>query len=310
MRVDELPPGPPAPELRARLASFERRFLYPLGPSLRFRIDHGPDYRAFFTTLGPSRTWLAWDGESLVGVASVALRQVAVKGREWVVAYLGDLKVDPEHRSGAVLHRLLERMLPLGGAQASAGYGLVPEGAATAPDRYSGRLGLPRIEPLDRVYIERLATAPLERAARFADPGEGYRLYRHLTWGSAALELGIPERRSAMPPRWLDAGGQACGLLEDTRRAKRLFLESGEELVAAHLSFFTFETTSAGKAVLRSALGEAFRRGYPQLLVALDDGQREALAPALEALRVTEARATRYGTDALCRSIPVNTSEI
>ena len=310
MRVDELPSSPPAPELRARLAAFERRILYPMGPSLRFRMDHGPDYRAYFGALGPSRTWLAWDGESIVGAVSVALRQVVAQGRESVVAYLGDLMVDPAHRSGAVLYRLMERIFPLDAAQAAAGYGLAMEGSAATPDQYTGRLGIPRFEPLGRVHIERLSTAPLERAAAFVEPGAGYRLYRRLTQGSTALELGMAERRSAMPPRWLDAGGQACGLLEDTRRAKRLFLESGEELVAAHLGYFAFAAPGAGKAVLRSALGEAFRRGYPQLLVALDDAQRDALGPALDALRVTEAKATRYGTAPQCRCIPVNTSEI
>ena len=47
MKLRELTPSTDT-ELSQKLAAFEALFDYPLGDNQRFRIDHGPDYTAFY----------------------------------------------------------------------------------------------------------------------------------------------------------------------------------------------------------------------------------------------------------------------
>ena len=86
-------------------------------------------------------------------------------------------------------------------------------------------------------------------------------------------------------------GGDACGMLEDTRRGKRLFLESGGEMVSAHLSGFAYETPEAGADLVAAAVV----RASGPFFVALPLRQMEAMRPLLEGLEFTEAEACIYG---------------
>ncbi len=75
----------PAPgALAAALETFERQFVYPLGPGRSFRISHGRDYARFFRAIGLERgvSFVAEeDTGEVLGTLGVALRPV-----QWVRA--------------------------------------------------------------------------------------------------------------------------------------------------------------------------------------------------------------------------------
>jgi hypothetical protein len=95
--------------------------------------------------------------------------------------------------------------------------------------------------------------------------------------------------RSPLPLVTTD--GEACGMLEDTRRGKRLWLESGGELVSAHLSGFAYATPEAGVALLAAAVV----RAEGPFFVALPARRMETMRPLLDGLHFTEAGAVVYG---------------
>ena len=102
--------------------------------------------------------------------------------------------------------------------------------------------------------------------------------------------------RSLMEPLPLaPPSGDACGILEDTRRGKRLFLESGEEMISAHLSRFAYATPRAGAALLRMAAARAGALGMPALFVAVPQREAPAILSGLAGLKVLVAPAAIYG---------------
>jgi len=115
-----------------------------------------------------------------------------------------------------------------------------------------------------------------------------------------------------MTPQWLvDPEGLACGLLEDTRRAKRLIADDGSEMLSAHLSFFAFRTPDAGAALLQVARQQTARAGLPAVFVAVAEPDAKALAGALGPVDKVVAPATIYGAElAPGPAWNINTSEI
>jgi hypothetical protein len=113
------------------------------------------------------------------------------------------------------------------------------------------------------------------------------------------------------PLALLHPEGSACAELEDTRRAKRLFMTDGTELVSAHLSSFAFESASAGAELIRVALRLAGQSGLPAMFVAVAEQDLAALQAALDRMDMVVAPATVYGAG-LEADFPwnVNTSEI
>ena len=108
MRLYQLP-GPPSPALARALEEFESPFTYPLGPGKFFHITHGEDYTLFFRALGDSACFVAERQGRVVGALGTAVRQLWMPdGDERGVAYLGDLKIAPDARSGMVLLRLAQ----------------------------------------------------------------------------------------------------------------------------------------------------------------------------------------------------------
>jgi hypothetical protein len=286
----------PAPELARALADFERRFTYPLGPGRSFRIDHGEDYPRFFRAIGAAVCFVAERQGRLLGSLAVALRQLALPdGTERPVAYLADLKIDPEARGGFTLLRLARAAEEVA-RPAGAAVSVVMEGTRATPTDYTGRLGIPTFDVLGRVAVLRLGTAG---ATAEEGPGseEGSReTYSRLSRGRYASPGGTPAERSETAPTWLalpDRG--ACGLLEDTRRAKRLLADDGQELLSAHLSYFAYRTPAAAARLLRRALAEAARRGFPALFVAVPEADAPAVREQLGGREVVTAPAVVYG---------------
>jgi hypothetical protein len=291
MTVHALREKPP-PELAKALAEFEARFTYPLGPGRSFRISHGEDYARFF------RATLMPDGSA---------RQVA---------YIGDLKIDPAARGGAVLLRLGLAALAWGRPQVSAAYGVVMEGTPASPTTYSGRAGLPAFLQVGRVFVLRFAKgagAAGESDDRWSvSPDQGMECYRSLSRGRYAAWGGAPAERSEIAPVWLmHPDAAACGRLEDTRRAKRLTDEGGTEMLSAHLSCFAWKTPAAGAEIIHQARQRAAVLGFPALFVSVAECDMAPLADALGDIEKVVAPASVYGA-ALPGGLPwnINTSEI
>jgi hypothetical protein len=292
--------GPPPAELAQALAAFEKQFTYPLGPGRFFRISHGDDYPRFFRAIGTAACFVVEQQGCVLGTLGVAVRRVALPdGRERTVVYLGDLKVAPAARGGMALPRLVRAAQEWAGPQADAAFAVVMDGTPVTPERYTGRLGTPPFCELGKVLVLRLATLsdggrPDDRFATAAGPAAA--CYRRLSGGRYASPGGNPAERSEIAPVWLmHPDGTSCGLLEDTRRAKRLIADDGTEMRSAHLSAFAFGDLRAGVELLREAIRRAGSLGFPALFVAAPAAEAEGIRAALPGVQAVAAPATVFG---------------
>lgn len=135
---------------------------------------------------------------------------------------------------------------------------------------------------------------------RIIDGEPGFRTFRRLARDSFVALPGDSSMRSTRTAEWLvPARADACGLLEDTRAAKRLFVVGGEEIRAAHLSAFAFANARAGAEVVLHACSRARESDVPFLFVAVPRAESatlvDALARRLDRARIVEAPATIYG---------------
>lgn len=300
----EVPAGP-----AAALAALEERFSYPLGPGRTFRISHGDDYARFFRAQGDATVFVAERDGRALGCLAVARRDLVLPGgQQRPVAYLADLKIAPEARGGFVLWRLMTAAEDLV-YDIGAAFGVVMEGTAVTPADYTGRLGIPAFAALGRVAVLRLPAAPLPHPPVWHEGGDA--LFRRLSRGRYAAVGGLPHLRSEMSSSWLvSPAGDACGLLEDTRRAKRLYADDGAELLSAHLSHFAAATPGAGARLLRAARAEAHRRGLPALFVAVPEADAPALCETLQLPDLVTAPAIVYGAALAAGEWNLNTAEI
>ncbi len=143
------PPGPPAGRVQVvrlsahtrarwqpRVAALEGGAVYPLGADT-FRLDHGPDYFAFFERLGRVEYWVALVRREVAAVGCGVLRRVPLRRggprvRAW---YLCDLKVAPAHRGAHLPLRMLARGFPWGYLRCPRGYGVTMNPGDGAPNR-------------------------------------------------------------------------------------------------------------------------------------------------------------------------------
>jgi hypothetical protein len=300
MTVHVLQEAPP-PALARALEQFEEQFRYPLGPGRFFRITHGEDYPRFFRAVGEGACFVAEREGRIRGVVGAALRRLALpSGGERLVVYLGDLKIDPAARGGRTLLCLAEAVRQWVGTRAEAAFAVVMDGTSATPNRYSGRLKVPLFTELGKIVVLRLPTLDA-----WIDPGadwlttvdRGDACFSRLSAGRYACPGGNPVARSETEPVWLmDPGGRACGRLEDTRRAKRLIADDGDEMRSAHLSCFAYQDWAAGDRLLQTARWHAARRGFPALFVAIPTPEAESFRQALAGTDFVVAPATVFGT--------------
>jgi hypothetical protein len=308
--------GPPPPPLARALERFEEQFRYPLGPGRFFRIAHGEDYPRFFRAIGEGVCFVAEREGRILGVMGAALRRLTLPGgAERLVVYFGDVKIDPPARGGRTLLRLTEAVRQWVGARAAAAFAVVMDGTPATPTAYTGRLGIPFFSELGKIMILRLPTAGMQAAPDdgwVTTAARGNICYLRLSAGRYACPGGNPAERSEMEAIWLmDPGGQACGRLEDTRRAKRLIADDGVEMQSAHLSCFAYQDAQAGVALVRVALAHAARRGLPALFLAVAADEARNFCGPLERLGAVLAPATIYGAGLEPGSVwSINTAEI
>lgn len=291
---------PPSPELASALMTFEEQFTYPLGTTGSFRISHGPDYARFYRAMGETAVFVAeHDGQVLGTLAGALRRLVAPSGNEQLVGYVGDLKILPSARGGLSLLYLARALQTANAGRTRSAFAVVMDGTVVLPQAYSGRLGIPAFAELARIAVLHVSTAgdpgdddspSLRTTATAAAP-----CHRRWNQGRYAVLAGDPTRRSEFEPTWLmlpDAS--ACGLVEDTRRAKRLITDVGE-MRSIHLSNFAYRGPADGAALIRVTMRLAARNGYPVLFVAVPAADAAAFRRELSLLEPDVATATVYG---------------
>jgi len=272
--------------------------------------------------MGEGGCFVAEREGKVLGVVGAAFRRLALPGGEQrTVIYLGDMKIDPLARGGRTLRRLVEAVQQWVAARADAAFAVVMDGTAVVPTRYTGRLGIPLFRELAKIVVLRLPTSPSphggskgeEHVDAWVTTAEGGDCcYLRLSANRYACPGGCPSERSEMKPVWLlEPGGQACGRLEDTRRAKRLIADDDTEMLGAHLSCFAYRDVHAGIDLLRVGLRHAAERGFPALFVAIPAPEVENFCQSLEGMVVVRAPATIYGTALEPGAIwNINTAEI
>jgi hypothetical protein len=297
--------------VQSNLSDFEQQFVYPLGPHSTFRIEHGPDYTAFYRAIGEPITVAAEIDGKIVGVISIAIRNISIDGRASRYAYIGDLKIHPTFQSGAVLFKLARFLQPLLLAKSvDFAYGVVMDGTSRAPASYSGRVGIPLFKNVGKVHILRITTSSIKANQAAVTADVDVNAYRRLNAGGTLLDIANAGLRSEISPKWLEAGGTACGLVEDTRRAKRLYLSDGSELLSAHLSYFSFCDATSALSLLNQAVNWAFEKDFPAMFVGLSPMQKHLLEPVLGHFKCEESMATIYATNDICSKVAINTAEI
>jgi hypothetical protein len=295
------------PESAAELlAEFETHFTYPLGNACRFRISHGNDYLRFFRSMGEATLLVASDGTTIHGSIARVEKELILRRKSsplvglCLAHYLCDLKVKPASRGSMVLPRLIKetkRQIESSGTRAC--YSVVMDGTGRLPTDYTGRLGVPKFERLAKISILRLTAhdhAQPTTTCRIVSPEEYAKLAESIYPSGYAASNRNAQHRSSMEPVYFSTNnGDACGILQDTRRAKQLFLESGEELLSGHLCGLRYQTADAGATLLREAARLAHASGFPAVFTSVPHGQWTDLQPFLEDHHVTVAPATIYG---------------
>ncbi|GAQ39050.1 MULTISPECIES: GNAT family N-acetyltransferase [Mycobacterium ulcerans group] len=313
--------GPPPSGLARALETFEQQFTYPLGPGRSFRISHGADYTRFYRAMGEvARVFVAERDGQVMGTVAAAVRPLRTpEGREQHSAYIGDLKILPAEQGGRTILRLGIAFLKEARKHSHAesrGFGVVMDGTAKTPSEYSGRLGFPNGTEVGHISVLRIPTcqgsdATAAHTAYLVPPAAAAQAYRRWTQGHYAVPAGDATLRSELTPTTLLLpDDSACGLLEDTRQAKRLLTEDGE-LRSAHLSDFAYRNPACGAALLQSALPLAAKHGNPALFVAVPASDTDAFLAHLDIPQTVVAPATIYGTRlAAAPRWTVNTAEI
>lgn len=307
---------PPSPVFARALEEFEPPFVYPLGPGKSFHISHGVDYARFFRAIGNGMCFVAEHAGRVVGTLGTAVRALWLpNGDEHDVAYIGDLKVAVDNRGGLVLVRLARAAEAWLSPQVTGAFAVVMDGTAQTPLAYTGRVGIPSFQVAGRISVLRLSCpgshGKLDSRALNSAQSDGLACYRRLSRGRHACPAVAAHERSLMTPHWLvHPEGTACGMLEDTRKAKRLLYSDGSEMLSAHLTCFASSTPAAGAEIIRLALGLAALHEFPSLFVAVAEPDVEELRVALRGVDVLAAPATIYATGLGPGTWNINSAEI
>lgn len=283
----------PPPELGRALAEFERQFTYPLGANDSFSISHGQQYLTFFQAIGDAVLLVIEEEGRVLGTLAAAVRPLQIpQGQVHQVAYLADLKLVREVRFR--LPRYLRAMSEQLQVANHCGYAVVMDGTRSTPDRYTGRGEIPAFRPQARLTVLTLQTrAGTERDCEVTHARLNQRWAESRPAGAVVPLSGQSRLRSERSPLALE-WGSACGLLEDTRRGKRLLHTDGTEMRAAHFSRFLFENERDAAALLEQAARRCAHEGIPVLFACLPESAAQRLLPYLRHLQVLPAPATVY----------------
>lgn len=305
--LDQAPPK----WLGEALDHFEREFLYPLGASDRFSISHGESYLPFFRAMGEPSVLIAEREGQVLGTLAFVRRMLKLRlpdspAGDAIIQrahFLCDLKVTPSARGSAVLARLMEAAKQLVESNRShACYSIIMDGTSRLPTSYTGRLGVPLFEKIGQIVILRLSlrNEPGRKASSSASLHAVESIHKAISPVGYVPTTGLSECRSLMTPiPCIDPQGRACGVIEDTRKGKRLFLESGEEMLSAHLSRFAYSDPLSGAQLVRQATSICAGIGYPAMFVSIPVDDAPHFLSHLDDLHVHQAPASVYAHDLL-----------
>jgi hypothetical protein len=308
--------GPPSPDLAKALREFESNFAYPLGPGKWFRISHGEDYGLFFRAQGNSSCFIAEDKDGIIGVIGTAIRKLGMPdGTERSAAYFGDLKIAKRARGGRGLLRLARAAEAWLRPQVQVAFGVAMEGTFPTPDLYTGRSGIPPFVNVGRIMVLRFGSCAKDESFDLepfvVTVEKGLETFRGLSFGHYSCAVFQAGLRSQVAPCWLrHPEGTACGLLEDTRKAKRLIQDDGVEMISAHLSCFAWSSARAGVQLLQAARLKARTLGLDALFVSMAEKDYEKFRKHLLHSEPVIAPATIYGAGLTPDNWNINSSEI
>lgn len=306
----------PDRRLQKRLEAFETQFHYPLGEENWFSIDHGPHYLNFYLAMGPATCIVAEDEEGVQGTLCAAMRSLytPLPKSFQKIGYLGDLKVAPLYQGQGLSYRLLHEMAPHFLEPNLPLMGIVMDGTPLTPIHYTGKKGVQTFYPLQKMVILQIQTStyPVQNFLQAPITEEcAFNLYNQLNPARYFLPHQISLRAQG-GSQWVHLNDNACGLLENTRLAKRLYMKNHLEIKNAHLSYFAYDAPNSAVALLKQALHKAHHADFNALFLALTENKYQNLKSSLEHLPVLSiAYATIYGTEHLksC-NFEINTAEI
>ena len=286
------------PEIGRALVRFEREFTYPLGTRARFRISHGEDYLPFFQAMGEPDIMVLEKNDEVLGCLARVNRHLILDGECLEAHYLCDLKLSVASRGTTALPRLIrETKSVIESSGSRSCYCIVMGGTGKLPTDYTGRLGVPRFEKLGDIVVLRLEPVTASRlTGKTVSPAAFEEVSRGLPRSGYSAPGADRTARSLVEPIHLvTENGDACGIIEDTRKGKRLFVEGGGEMLSGHLSRFAFDSPEAAGRLLRDAVSIARDAGLPALFTALPASKAGAAVAGLQVLQITVAPAGVYG---------------
>ena len=307
-------------EFSPMLQDFECQFWYPMGESREFRIEHPSLYTDFFSSMGDAYCFVALREEEVVGVLSSVIRTlVAPNGKTSQVAYVADVKITKDLQGSTLLYRLARTAILWLRPQITSAYSVVMDGTAVTPKQYTGRVGVPQFSWAGRVHLLSFSTTtnfpwmskisehPLDVSS--AESGiEPRRTSTAVpTWASMN-----PLLRAQEGPVWLvDQQTNACALLEDTRRAKKLYDRQHAEYRYAHLTYLSYAVPEHIVRLIPHACTRSHSSGFTHLFVTVPDPHLAAVQSLLEDIEHNAFSASIYGVS-LSEDFPflVNSSEI
>ena len=302
------------------LREFEQQFWYPLGESREFRIEHPSLYTDFFNSMGDAHCFVALREGEVVGILSSVMRTlVAPTGKSSQVAYVADVKITKELQGSTLLYRLARTAILWLRPQICSAYSVVMDGTAVTPKQYTGRVGVPQFSWSGRVHLLSFSTTtdfpwvsnveeiPLKQSAELS----GIEPRRTTTDGPSWATMN-PSLRALEVPVWLvDRQTSTCVLLEDTRRAKKLYDRHQSEYRYSHLTYPSYTEPEHLVQLFPHACARSQSLGFSHIFVAVPDIHFVAIQSKLENLEYETYSASIYGVS-LNEDFPylVNSSEI
>jgi hypothetical protein len=306
------------PALAEAIDSFEKEFSYPLGPTNHFRISHAQNHSGFFQSMGKSQSLIVERDGIVYGAIGAALRTIYTPhGSSIKAAYIGDFKVSEQARGSSAAYRLLKETQQWILSATNYGFCIVMNGTANSPLKYTGRLGITKFELLGEVSILRISIKHVmdNKSWLVNQCNDASLLYKNLIAGRWSILSGVATMRSALQPQWfVSHNNSACGLVEDTRKTKKLFTLSNEEILSAHLSSFAYLSPFSGAEIIQMAMKYASQFGYKSIFVAVSVNDAPIFHKILSSYEITEAQASIFGnlpgSIISTRQWVVNTAEI
>lgn len=272
----------PSQALQIALQTFEKQFSYPLSEAGSFSIEHGRDYSRFCQAMGPARSFIVEANGIVKAAIATSIRALETPQGCLQTAYICDLKINPRANSGRSLISAMNAAHDWCKPQAEVAYGVVMQGTAADPAKYSGRLGIPQFLPVGQITVLQIDLHSLAKAAWQADVSVSESTesisrdhFAQLAHGYFCL-LGDPNLRSQTQPIWLTASG-ASGCLEDTRQAKRLIKADGNEILAAHLTNFAYKDFASACVMIGAAAQKAVVGNFQSMFVSFPSEDRDGI---------------------------------